>query len=353
MAKPPEEPRAPRRSILVLLIIAAFALMIVQMRSPERVSTAGRWTLTVFTPLFQAGAWSSERLRSTLEWAVSAEAALESNRQLQRENTELQVQARMLSERIKKLERESQLTRSPSPEPNLVFHYADVKALSSQQWVHSIIVDQGKIQGVHKAMPVVDYSGALVGQVVEVAPESAVVLLVTDPNFHMGAMIADNPDFSPGSMNAVNASRERGMLTGLGDPNAPLRFRPEEPQKPLRVNSEVISSGFEDSIYPKGLLIGTITQVTRDKYGMQYADVQPAASFESLEEVILIDAETLRRVPAGAAEPRPLPASLPTGSAGGAGATPAGLATSGLLDVEGAEPIPQATPAGAEPTAAP
>ncbi|OPZ14955.1 MAG: Cell shape-determining protein MreC precursor [candidate division BRC1 bacterium ADurb.BinA364] len=196
------------------------------------------------------------------------------------------------------------LLHSPLPRMGLELIPANVIAGSSRQWAHTLKIDVGKLHGARREppMPVVDYSGALAGLVVKVADTWSEVRLITDPGFAIGAIVEDPDNFE---------FREHGMITATDNPNL-VRFRPTEPQRQRpRVGMPVISSGFEGSVYPKGLLIGYISQSHSDKYGMAYAEVEPAARFDSLEEVILIDMQPLGPAPKAAAPPTPAPAATP------------------------------------------
>ena len=79
-------------------------LMAVQIRLHGKVATAGRWSLAVFTPLFQGGSWAARQFSSAANWALSGQVAQQENLQLRRENVELQTQISMLREKIAKLE---------------------------------------------------------------------------------------------------------------------------------------------------------------------------------------------------------------------------------------------------------
>jgi rod shape-determining protein MreC len=56
----------------------------------------------------------------------------------------------------------------------------------------------------------------------------------------------------------------------------------------VRVGDTVISSGF-GGVYPKGLLIGTVTSVRQEAYGFFHEiEVKPAVDLARLEEVLVL-----------------------------------------------------------------
>jgi rod shape-determining protein MreC len=60
------------------------------------------------------------------------------------------------------------------------------------------------------------------------------------------------------------------------------------PEEDIREGDLVVSSGF-DGVYPKGLLVGTITAVSF--HGSDFfkeIQITPAVDFEKLEEVMII-----------------------------------------------------------------
>ena len=55
----------------------------------------------------------------------------------------------------------------------------------------------------------------------------------------------------------------------------------------IEVGEKVVSSGL-GGIFPKGILIGEVTEITTDDFGLtKMAYVKPAADFSLLEEVII------------------------------------------------------------------
>ncbi len=283
--------RIKRPFVLILLVMSSLVLVVVEMRSPNRSTSVGRWTVAVFSPFFEGGRWASDRLREGLVQIITVQTTRMENDHLKAENARLALESSVQRERILKLERErtSELPKLPNTVLSLL--YANVIGISQQPWDQTLTIDRGELNGVRKMLPVVDFSGAIVGIVSETSRRESVVRLITDPGFSMGAMIEDN------------SSRDLGLLNGLGetrddtDDNGKspylVRFRPNEPQKVRQIGMEVISTGFKNSLYPKGLRIGKIVKFKKDKYGTDYAYVAPYASFRSLEEVIVVDSQTV------------------------------------------------------------
>ena len=58
------------------------------------------------------------------------------------------------------------------------------------------------------------------------------------------------------------------------------------------MDDRVVTSGL-DGIFPKGIIVGTITHVTRGSRGlMQVADVKASAPLDQIEEVLVVPSDT-------------------------------------------------------------
>ena len=135
----------------------------------------------------------------------------------------------------------------------------------------TLVVDQGSAAGIAKGAAVLAPEG-IVGQVFQVSPHAARVLLVSDHNSGVDAV--------------VQRTRGRGIVEGTADGRCGLKFvkRTED----LQVGDLVVSSGL-DGIFPRGLPIGHIQAVDKQGQGLfQYAQIDPAVDVERLEEVLVM-----------------------------------------------------------------
>ena len=132
-----------------------------------------------------------------------------------------------------------------------------------------IYLDQGQRAGIRRNMGVITLEG-VVGKVIESFRDTSQVLLVTDRDSGVGAMIAN--------------SRIQSPVGGMGEPLLNMKYVGNDDE--VAVGSRVVTSGM-DRIFPKDLPVGIITQV---KPGGQYKQirVRPSANIEKLEEVIVL-----------------------------------------------------------------
>lgn len=194
----------------------------------------------------------------------------EDNKRLLRENTELSISNQRLSEELGRKKRLKD--RKLSSSPDLTFLIADVAGLITSGQSAALIINQGRDKGVRPRDPVVALGG-LVGIVQSVSSKTARVQAITDSVSAVGVMDRD--------------SRARGVLMGRGR-TEPIEFMPENQMQPINVGATLITSGFTNSVFPKGIVVGTIIDRKYNNHAMPYGTVKPAVSFESLEEVLVV-----------------------------------------------------------------
>jgi rod shape-determining protein MreC len=154
---------------------------------------------------------------------------------------------------------------------------ARIVGRSSISWVHTVVLDKGERHGVAKGMAVLAPEG-VVGQVVSVSAHAARVLLISDPNSGVDAL--------------VQRTRVRGIVTGTLDGGCVLKYiqRGDE----VEVGDTVITSGL-DGVFPKGQPIGTVTWVeTKDSRMFQDVEVKLSAELTKVEEVLVVAPTVVR-----------------------------------------------------------
>lgn len=173
-----------------------------------------------------------------------------------------------LREAVRHLTRSTQLTHAF---PGAVGPVASIIGRSVLPTQHTIILDKGSRDGVAPNTVVVDMAG-VVGRVVEASSTTSVAFLVTDPNSRIAALI--------------ERSREFGLAVGSGGRWCELHYLDEEAD--VMVNDRVVTAGLGGA-FPKGLLIGTVAKLDRDRErGRLAVWVRPAVVVSRLEEVLCL-----------------------------------------------------------------
>ncbi|MBU7008740.1 rod shape-determining protein MreC [Phosphitispora fastidiosa] len=150
---------------------------------------------------------------------------------------------------------------------------ASVVGRNPSNWFRTITVNRGESDGLAKNMAVVTSKG-LVGRVINVSADSAEVLLIIDSSSAVGSLIQIN--------------RVPGVIEGKADDSGMLKMIHLSKEAPVTAKQTVISSGL-GGVFPKGLPIGTITEIELESNGLvKYATVRPFVDFNELEEVLII-----------------------------------------------------------------
>jgi rod shape-determining protein MreC len=148
---------------------------------------------------------------------------------------------------------------------------AEIIGKDPSAWFKTVIIDKGSTDGLRRGLPAVSSLG-VVGQIIEVSAHQSRLMLIIDRNSGADAL--------------VQRTRARGIVKGTSQDDCYLDYVLHADD--VGVGDLVVSSGF-DGVYPKGLLIGTVTAVDF-KGGDFFKDVQitPAVDFDKLEEVLII-----------------------------------------------------------------
>ena len=173
-----------------------------------------------------------------------------------------------------------------------------------------LVLDVGRDQGVRMGQPVID-AGGLLGQVIEVRPSTATVLLLTDPDHAVPVTIARNGI--------------RLVAYGRGDR---IELANIPTSSDVKIGDQVVTSGLGGR-FPPGFPVGTLVRLRRDESRIfLVGDLRPAAQLDRGRDVLL-----LRRAPAPpvpvSAEPASTAPASPTSAlpASNAAAGTAKLAT--------------------------
>lgn len=157
---------------------------------------------------------------------------------------------------------------------------ATVIARSPERWVEEVTINKGKQHGVASNMAVITADG-MIGKVHIASELTASVKLLTGFD----------------QFNRISASISRkdeqdifGLIEEFDKKTDSLLFKIiQESDKKIEKGELVISSG-KGGVFPKGLLIGTVTDVIPDQYGLtRTALVKPAANMHEINHVIVVD----------------------------------------------------------------
>lgn len=147
---------------------------------------------------------------------------------------------------------------------------ARVIARDPSPWFKTMMVDKGLENGLTKGSPVLVSEG-IVGQLIEVSGRFSRVLLITDRNSAVDALVQE--------------TRVRGMVKGSNEDTCTFEFALRKDE--IRPGEMIVSSGL-DQVFPKGLKIGRVLDVQKD-HSQLFQDIiiETSVDFDKLEEVLV------------------------------------------------------------------
>jgi rod shape-determining protein MreC len=147
---------------------------------------------------------------------------------------------------------------------------AKVIGRSPSPWVKTIMIDKGTDNGLTRGLPVMVSEG-IVGQVIAVSDRYSRVLLVTDRNSAVDAL--------------VQSSRARGIVKGNNTDECSFCYALRKDE--IQAGEMIVSSGL-DGVFSKGLRIGQVVDVKKESSELfQTILLKTCVDFDRLEEVLV------------------------------------------------------------------
>jgi len=261
-------PREGRPAILlVVLMVALFALMAGQVKF-------GRWSRLESLVLFGASPFlrAADTVQGGLHELASRAAGTESPSHV-----------RDLSDRVARLELDRQRCQEAEIENTRLRALLDLKqsvpitSVAATVLSNAVngptktcLINRGASSGIRPDMGVVNAQG-VVGRTWTVAGGIAKVQLLVDSASGVAVL--------------VQRSRVQGVLVGRGDHLLQLRY--VSALDDVQAGDLLLTSG-QDGIYPKGLPVGVIAEVSESIARQRVVTVVPRVDFNRLEEVLVL-----------------------------------------------------------------
>ncbi len=227
------------------------------------------WTVSAMSPFERAGSYGIGSVRGTWGHYFALQNTSRDNEQLRHENEALKLQVTQLESRVAEAARLERLLNFRSSHQQVPMLGARVIGASADSATRTIYLDRGEHDGIQKNMGVITPDG-IVGKVIETFGNTSQVLLLTDKDSGVGAMLAD--------------SRIQSPVGGTGEPLLEMKYVANDDK--VDVGERVVTSGM-DRIFPRDLPVGTVKEI-KPGNPFKLIRVQPAASLERLEEVIVL-----------------------------------------------------------------
>lgn len=256
---------------LLLAVLLSVICLVVDLRFPAY-SQPVRYQLNgLVMPLYAVMGWPARFMDWVAEMAMTDEA-------LHEENAYLKSQLLVLSGRVQKfseLAAENARLRGLLDSTRVVdgrVLIAEIISVDSDPFRHIVLLNKGEREGVYVGQPVLDARG-IMGQIIEVGPQTARVMLIADREHALPVRVARN------GIRAIVAGN--GSLDKLQ-----LQYVPESAD--VKVGDTLVSSGL-GLRYPGGYPVAIVTRVGRSGTGDFAAiEVKPVAELDRSRHVLLL-----------------------------------------------------------------
>src|SRR5437870_2090664 len=236
-------------SILVAVLFAQVLGLAVQVkRSTENESTRliRVWTVSAVSPLEKAIVWFQSGTSNLWHGYVYLRGVRQENRELKDEIEKLRLERVRLVDDAEQARRLQALLGFKEQFISQTLA-AQVIGSSGSEQSRSIYLDKGAHAGIKPDLAVITADG-VVGKVLKVYGTTSQVLLINDQTSGVGAIL--------------DKSRLQGVLRGT--PAGGVVLEKVMADEKVQPGENVLTSG-GDQIFPKGLPVGTVTEVSPDK----------------------------------------------------------------------------------------
>ncbi len=184
------------------------------------------------------------------------------------------------------LEKELEELKTINDLSNTLTEFDSVKAVVIERnmmyWFNTITINKGTTSGLKEDMAVVSSKG-LIGKISKVTKTTSEIKLITtsDINNKISVLVKVNDDNIYGIMTGYDKDKNLLEITGMNK----LNDIPEE--------SLVYTTGM-GGVFPSGILIGKVKEITSDKYDVaKIIKVEPASDFNDFRFVnVLVRKDT-------------------------------------------------------------
>ena len=263
------------RKLFIFVGVALFIAInftVITMSSKEALPVSGieKLFIAITSPVQNAVTHVISTTRNIWETYFMTALAVKENEELKRrlaQSDEIQNRYEELDLENRRLRKFVNFTASV-PENYVA---ARIIARDPSPWFKTIIIDKGDSLGLAKGNPVLVSEG-IVGQIINVSRNASRVLLITDRNSAVDALIQN--------------TRVRGIVKGNNENNCVFVYALRKDV--VKSGETIISSGL-DQVFPKGLIIGKIRNVTREHSQLfQDITIETSVDFDKIEEVLVL-----------------------------------------------------------------
>jgi rod shape-determining protein MreC len=258
-------------TLLAGVVIAQVLLLAVQIKRERQVRLIRVWAVELISPLQRVGSWTIQGAEHSWGGYIGLRSAQKENDAMRSEMDRLKVRNAELEGRALEADRLAALLNFRTAHSQTPMVAAHVIGASPDSGSLVVNIDRGSRDGLRRDMGVITPDG-VVGKIFAVYPDISQVLLLSDKDSGVGALLAE--------------TRTQGPVKGTGEPLLALEYISSDEK--VTAGEVVLTSG-QDRIFPKDLPVGKVVDFVADpKTPFMKIRVRPAAHLDRLEEVLVL-----------------------------------------------------------------
>lgn len=263
------------RVILVVAVLLAALLAVIS--NLTGFSFGEAQVQSLLAPLRTGVSKLRDQAEQVYSYIFNYEALLAENIALKEKIAQMEDDARVADALARENDRLKELLNLNTAHDDYVEVEAYIIAWGSNDWTSTLTINRGANAGIEEGMCAITENGEVVGRVIEVGSNYAVVRTILDSSLGISA--------------TISSSGYNGMVQGnytSGDENL-LRMNYLPTDSVIRNNDMVVTSG--STSYPRDLIIGYVIDAGFADTGVaKYALLKPAADIDTLEQIFILTA---------------------------------------------------------------
>ncbi|MBI3609426.1 MAG: rod shape-determining protein MreC [Nitrospirae bacterium] len=259
------------KRVITLSLIVAFVILLLFPELQKRpFYSLSRPVVFLISGLQRGLTWIGAGIGNAWNGYINLTSVRHENERLKQDLARLRNENIQLQEAERANERFQQILEFKKDKPYSVL-VAAVIGRDPSNWYRTLMIDKGQRDGVAVEMGVIAPAG-VVGRVIKTGPNVSQILLLTDRNSAIPALI--------------QRTRDEGLVEGAENGLARMKYLSLLSE--VKEGDLVLTSGLIGNL-PKGLPIGTLGPVTKKELDLfQQAEVIPGLDFSKLEEVLIV-----------------------------------------------------------------
>lgn len=259
--------------LIVISVLLAMAITVAG--AVNRTRPGETLVQTILTPFRSAGSTLVRQVERYYDYVFKYESLEAENEALQKRIIDMEEDVRSADSLQRENERLHQLLGLTEEHEDYKLASAYIISWNGSNWKSAFTIGKGKNSGIDAGMVAITEYGQVIGLVTEAGPNWATITTVLDSALGISASVASSG--YTGKVEGALATGSEGLLR--------MNYLPTD--SVLRNNDQVLTTG--STVYPRGLIIGYITDAGLDETGVaKYALLRPAADLNNLEQVFII-----------------------------------------------------------------